>query len=184
MFYPKIYHSFDDQRPPDAEYFSELKRVSKNQIIWGGNYFLDYLNSTPCMIFWDKHRDGICFADGEFAWTNFDRPSRRFSFRWNGMLQGDMKNKEERFHPTQKPKALYDWIFLNFSKPGMKVIDTHLGSGSSRISAYNANLDFWGYEIDKVYFDLQEERFQKVVTQTSLFIEQNEDLLQQYEIEL
>ena len=171
---PKSYHSFDDQKTPDAEYFSELKRVSKNQIIWGGNYFLDYLNATPCMIFWDKARDGIGFADGELAWTSFKSPTRRFLFRWNGMLQGDMKNKEERFHPTQKPKALYDWIFKNYAKEGMKILDTHLGSGSSRLAAWDAGLDFTGYEIDKYYFDKQEERFATYIAQTSLFVPQEE----------
>lgn len=167
---PKIYHSFDDQTPPDAEYFSEIKRVSKNQIIWGGNYFLDYLGSTPCMIFWDKGRDGICFADGEIAWTSFKSPVRRYFFKWNGMLQGDMKNKEQRIHPTQKPVRLYQWLFENYAKPGDKILDTHLGSGSSRIAAWDAGLDFWGYEIDKTYFELQEERFARHAAQQNLFL--------------
>jgi len=144
--------------------------VSKNQIIWGGNYFLDYLGSTPCMIFWDKGRDGLNFADGEFAWTSFKSPARRYLFKWNGMLQEDMKNKENRIHPTQKPVRLYQWLFNNFAKAGDKILDTHLGSGSSRIAAYDLNLDFVGYEIDKEYFDKQEERFAKHTAQQSLFI--------------
>ena len=168
---PKSYHSFDDQKPPDAEYFSELKRVSKHQIIWGGNYFLDHLGPTPCMIFWDKGREGINFADGEFAWTSFKSPARRFFFKWNGMLQGDMKNKENRIHPPQKPVQLYAWILRNYAKPGDKILDTHLGSGSSRIAAYDAGLDFWGYEIDKIYFDMQEERFEAHSSQGNLFLE-------------
>lgn len=85
------------------------------------------------------------------------------------MLQGDMKNKEDRFHPTQKPVALYAWIFSKYAKPGYKILDTHLGSGSSRIAAYDAGLDFWGYEIDKEYFDKQEERFAIHTSQVSMF---------------
>ena len=88
------------------------------------------------------------------------------------MIQGDMKNKEDRFHPTQKPVALYRWIFNHYAKPGFKILDTHLGSGSSRIAAYDAGLDFWGYEIDKVYFDLQEERFARHTAQINLFLEE------------
>jgi site-specific DNA-methyltransferase (adenine-specific) len=168
---PKIYHPFDDTKIPDAEYFSELRRVSKNQIIWGGNYFLDFLTSTECMIFWDKCRDGLNFADGEIAWTSFKQPTRRYTFKWNGMLQGDMKNKEDRFHPTQKPVALYRWIFHHYAKQGDKILDTHLGSGSSRIAAYDAGLDFVGYEIDETYFRLQEERFARHTSQMSLFID-------------
>ena len=91
------------------------------------------------------------------------------------MLQGNMKNKDERFHPTQKPVALYSWIFKNYAKPGYKILDTHLGSGSSRIAAYDANLDFVGYEIDKEYFNKQEERFKKHISQISLFIDRAEE---------
>ena len=167
---PKIYHAFNDQTPPNAEYFSELKRVSKNQIIWGGNYFLDFLGATPCVICWDKGRDGLAFADGEFAWTSFSSPARIFHFKWNGMLQEDMKNKENRVHPTQKPVALYAWIFQKYAKPGDKILDTHLGSGSSRIAAHDAGLDFWGYEIDPVYFKRQEERFERHAAQLNLFL--------------
>ena len=168
---PKIYHSFDDQVPPDAEYFSELKRVSRNQIIWGGNYFLDHLGSTSCMICWDKGRTDLAFADGEFAWTSFRSPARIFRFKWNGMLQQDMKNKEERIHPTQKPVRLYQWVLEHFAKEGDKILDTHLGSGSSRIAAYELGYDFVGYEIDKVFFEEQEERFAKHTAQMSLFID-------------
>lgn len=173
---PKIYHSFNDQKPPDAEYFSELKRVSKNQIIWGGNYFLDHLGATPCMICWDKGREDLNFADGEFAWTSFTSPARIFHFKWNGMLQEDMKNKENRIHPTQKPARLYSWIYARFTKPGYKILDTHLGSGSSRIAAWDAGLDFTGYEIDKTYFDLQEARFEKHTSQQNLFLMDQEEL--------
>ena len=168
---PKSYHSFDDQRPPDAEYFSEIKRVSKNQIIWGGNYFLDYLGSTECMVCWDKGRTDLAFADGEIAWTSFKKPVRIFRFKWNGMLQEDMKNKECRIHPTQKPVRLYQWLLERFAKEGDRILDTHLGSGSSRIAAYELNYDFVGYEIDKVYFEEQERRFLQHTAQMNLFVE-------------
>lgn len=101
-------------------------------------------------------------AMAEYAWTSFNSNAKVFEYAPQG--QGD------RFHPTQKPVALYAWIFKNYAKPGYKILDTHLGSGSSRIAAYDANLDFWGYEIDKVYFDLQEERFQRHAAQENLFL--------------
>lgn len=144
-------------------------RVSKNQIIWGGNFFLDYLGPAPCMIVWDKKRRGLDQADCEIAWTSFKEQNRIFEFRWNGMLQGDMRHKEERIHPTQKPVALYNWIFQRWCRPGDRILDTHLGSGSSRIAAWENNLDFTGYEIDKVFYDMQEERFQDHIRQLSLF---------------
>ena len=151
------------------EYFSELFRVSKNSIVWGGNYFVEEINrNSQCWIVWDKQNTGG-FADFEMAWTSFDSASRIFRFTWNGMLQEDMKNKEVRIHPTQKPVALYKWILSRYAKPGDKILDTHLGSGSSRIAAYDLGFDFVGYEIDKEYFDKQEERFAKHTAQLDLF---------------
>jgi site-specific DNA-methyltransferase (adenine-specific) len=164
-----FYRPFDDSAPPDEEYFRALFRVSKYCVIWGGNFFLEHLGKASCMIVWDKHRRGMDQADCEIAWTNLPGQSRIFEYTWNGMLQGDMKNKEDRFHPTQKPVALYAWIFAKYAKPGYKILDTHLGSGSSRIAAYDAGLDFWGYEIDKEYFDKQEERFAIHTSQVSMF---------------
>ena len=167
----KFYPVFDDSSPPDETYFRELQRVSRNQIIWGGNFFLDHLGRATCMIVWDKKRRGLTQADCELAWTNLPGQSRIFEWKWNGMLQQDMKNKEERIHATQKPVALYKWLYQQFAKPGFKVLDTHLGSGSSRIAAYDAGLDFWGYEISRTYFDLQEERFARHAAQLSLFVD-------------
>ena len=166
----KFYPVFDDSSPPDAEYFRELERVSKRQIIWGGNFFLDYLNAASCMIVWDKGRRGMNQADCEIAWTSLKGQSRVFTFKWNGMLQEDMKDKEQRIHATQKPVALYRWIYQHYAKPGDKILDTHLGSGSSRIAAYDAGLDFVGYEIDETYFRLQEERFAAHAAQMNLFL--------------
>ena len=158
-----------NQEKTGKEYFDELFRVSKNQIIWGGNYFtVEIGKNSQCWIVWDKERTGG-FAEFEIAWTSFNRASRIFRYMWNGMLQGNMKNKETRIHPTQKPVALYKWLLKNFADEGMKILDTHLGSGSSRIAAYDLGFDFVGYEIDKTYFDEQEERFNTHRNQLNLF---------------
>lgn len=154
-----------DTKPPTPEYFTELKRISKNQIIWGGNYFLFSLNETPCFLIWDKDNTGN-FADAELAWTSFDTATRIFKFRWNGMLQKNMKDKEIRIHETQKPISLYQWIYANYLPQGGKVIDTHLGSGSNRIAADKAgNIDFYATEIDADYFNAQEKRWREYKAQ-------------------
>lgn len=161
-----------DREPPPPEYFTQLARVSKNQIIFGANHFISRLAvnaDTPCWIVWDKRNGGSDFADFEMAWTSFPSAARLFSFRWAGMLQENMKSKEIRIHPTQKPVALYAWIFSKFAKPGERILDTHLGSGSSRIAAWDAGLDFVGYEIDPDYFAAQEKRFMDHTAQLSLF---------------
>ena len=151
-----------DKSAPDISYFTELQRVSKNQIIWGANHFISRIPyDSSCWIVWDKVNGKNDFADCELAWTSFHKAVRKFVFQWAGMLQGNMKDKEVRIHPTQKPRALYAWIFENFSRGGQKILDTHLGSGSSRIAAYHAGLDFWGCELDKEYFDKANERFEK-----------------------
>lgn len=161
---------------PAKEYFDQLMRVSKKQIIWGGNYFTDMLPPSRGFICWDKRvNDAMSndFADCEYAWISDGLGvARMFRYCWNGMIQGDMKYKEERFHPTQKPTSLYRWIYQRYAKPCDKILDTHLGSGSSRIAAYDAGLDFVGYEIDKEYFDMQEERYQRHIAQTNLFLEE------------
>jgi len=166
-----FYPTFDDSSPPDEGYFRELLRVSKHCIIWGGNFFLDYLGKATCMIVWDKARRGMTQADCEIAWTNLSGQSRIFNFKWNGMLQENMKHKEDRIHATQKPVALYSWLYERFAKEGDKILDTHLGSGSSRIAAYDAGLDFVGCEIDETYFRLEEERFKRHTAQMNLFLD-------------
>lgn len=160
-----------DKSPPNKECFLELARVSKNQIIFGANHFADKLPhpASSCWIVWDKENGGNDFADCELAYTSFRTAVRIFRFRWQGMIQGDMKHKENKIHPTQKPVSLYAWIFNHYAKPGDKILDTHLGSGSSRIAAYDAGLDFVGCEIDKYYFKAQEERFAEYTAQCSLF---------------
>lgn len=161
-----------NQKKTCPEYFQELFRVSKNQIIWGGNYFVEEIGiNSPGWVVWDKCRpDGMGYSDFEIAWTSFPTAARMFRFCWNGMLQGNMASKEIRIHQTQKPVALYRWIFQHYAKPGDRILDTHLGSGSSRIAAYDAGLDFTGFEIDKDYFQAQEERFAAHIAQTSLFV--------------
>lgn len=151
-----------DNEPPPPEYFKELFRVSKNQVIFGANHFIDRIpHASPCWIVWDKKNGATDFADAELAWTSFSSAVRIAKFRWQGMLQGNMKEKEIRIHPTQKPVALYQWIIQNYTKPGQSILDTHLGSGSSRIAAFKNNRDFIGIEIDADYFSEQERRFKK-----------------------
>ena len=160
-----------DNEPPQKEYFNELIRISKHQIIWGANHFISRIPyDSSCWIVWDKQNTGD-FADCELAWTSFKSAVRKFSFRWNGMLQGDMKNKEIRIHPTQKPVKLYEWIYLNYAKEGMKILDTHLGSGSSAIAAHkvNMNLEFVGIEIDEEYYNNAVKRIKWETSQGSLF---------------
>lgn len=174
-----------DTCAPPKEYFYELFRVSKNQIVFGANHFISKMPiDSHCWIVWDKENGDNGYADCELAWTSFSSAVRIFRFRWQGMLQGNMANKEQRIHPTQKPVALYRWIYQHYAKPGDKILDTHLGSGSSRIAAYDAGLDFVGYEIDKEYFEKQEERYQRHISQISLFVDGGiqEDIFTQEEL--
>ena len=148
-----------DNFAPSDEYFTQLVRVTKNQIIWGGNHF--NLAPTRGIIIWDKPTMRIpTMADGELAWTSFDRPLKIVSVS-NSVV--------ERIHPTQKPVALYRWLLTNYAKPGDTILDTHLGSGSSRIAAYDLGFDFTGYELDKDYFEAQEKRFADHIAQAKLF---------------
>ena len=153
---------------PAGKYFIELARVSRNQIIWGGNYFIDYLAATNCFLVWDKEKTFGAFADCEMAWTSFPDVARLYRFAWNGMIQGDMKNKEKRIHPTQKPVKLYDWLLTNYAKPTDRILDTHLGSGSSAIAAHYFGCDFIGIEIDLDYYDLAVKRFDAETAQLDL----------------
>ena len=150
-----------DTKIPDSVYFDELKRVSKNQIIWGGNYF--NLPSCKNYIIWDKKiPKGLSFADCEMAWTSFINAPK--IFRYSAYLDKQIKQ-----HPTQKPVALYKWILDKYAKQGDKILDTHLGSGSSRIAAHDYKFDFTGFELDKEYFDAQEKRFNNHKQQLKLF---------------
>lgn len=148
---------------PDDEYYFELERVSKNQIVWGGNF----LGLCGGVIVWQKN--GTAFGEAEVAICSTHKSVRVFEYTWNGMLQQNMKDKEIRIHPTQKPVALYEWILKNYAKEGDVILDTHLGSGSSRIACHKAGLDFVGCEIDKDYFDKQEARFKNFIAQMTLW---------------
>lgn len=159
------YSRYDDQSP-EQPYFNELFRISKNQIIWGANHFISKIPiDSSCWIIWDKVNGESDFADCELAWTSFQTAVRVFRFRWAGMLQGNMKNKQDRIHPNEKPFQLYYWLLQNYAKPGDKILDTHLGSGSSRIAAYKLGFDFYATELDKDYFEAQEKRFREAIKQ-------------------
>ena len=148
---------------PTEEYFNELARVSKNQVIWGGNYFA--LPPTRCFLIWEKLSisESFSMAMCEYAWTSFNENAKLFKCAPQGAKD------DPRFHPCCKPVALYTWILNKFAKEGDKILDTHLGSGSSRIAAYLKGLDFVGFEIDPDYFRLQEERFEKYTQQQTMF---------------
>ncbi len=153
-----------DSAVPDAEYFSELLRVSKNQIIWGGNYFLNHLYSTQCMLIWDKGVREFSLADAEIAWTSFQKSVRITTIhRCQLQLEGD------KFHPTQKPIKLYKWILKNYAKTGDRILDTHMGSQSSRIACWDLGFDFTGYELDEDYYKAGCERFADHIAQPKLF---------------
>ena len=152
-----------DVNIPDKKYFNELLRISKNQIIWGGNYFIEYLHNTPCFIIWDKVNGESNFADCELAWTSFATAVRKIVFKWNGMLQQDMKEKEKRIHITQKPVGLYKWILQKYAEPGDKIFDSHGGSFSSACACLDMGFDFDGCEIDREYFDNAVERLKNNV---------------------
>ena len=158
-----------DSKKPIDEYWEQLFRVSKNQIVWGGNYFVENLTNSSCWVVWDKDNGDSIHADCELAWTSFKTGVRKVKWLWHGMRQQNMNNKEKRIHPTQKPVALYDWLLLNYAKKGDLILDTHVGSGSSRIACYKSGFDFTGFELDKDYYEAQEKRFKDFVSQLRMF---------------
>ncbi len=151
-----------DISKPSIEYFNELKRVSINQIIWGGNYFTEYLKPTKAWVFWYKKEtnpNNKNFSDGELAWTSFKDITRMVSIDWIGF--GYINSGEKKIHTSQKPVQLYKWLLRNYATPDMKIIDTHLGSGSSAIAAYDFGIkEFVGCEIDKEYYEAALKRFE------------------------
>ena len=156
------YKVFENVAPTD-EYWHELIRVSKNQIVWGANFF----GLKGGYICWNKF--GTAFGQAELAYCSKINSVKVFEYTWNGMLQENMKDKEIRIHPTQKPVALYKWLLSEFAKEGDKILDTHLGSGSSRIASYRNGFDFVGFELDKDYYEAQEKRFKTELMQPRLF---------------
>ena len=152
-----------DNETPNKKYFEELKRVSKNQIIWGGNYFLDNLNNTRCFLIWDK-QIGECtsFASSELAWTSFDKSTKTF-------YEHPAKYGKDKIHPTQKPIKLYEWTLMNYAEKGDKILDTHLGSGSIAIACHNLGFDLTACELDKDYYDAAIKRLKQHQQQLTMF---------------
>ena len=158
-----------DNNIPDLDYFIELFRVSKNQIIWGVNYY-PYPFLIGGRIYWNKMVSMPTYSDGELAYCSLIKSIRCFDFQWHGMLQGEMHNKEKRIHPTQKPVRLYEWIYINYAEPGQKILDTHLGSGSNAIAAHYEKMGrFVGIELDEDYYKAACKRIKTVTKQTTLF---------------
>jgi site-specific DNA-methyltransferase (adenine-specific) len=166
---------------PDAKYFKELFRVSKNQIIWGANNFIEYLYSTNCFVFWDKVQVMDNYSDGELAWTSFKKPCKQFRYVWSGNRYGfpdkiqGVGKPSNRVHPTEKPTQLYTFLLQNYSKEGDKILDTHIGSGSIAIAVDNANkidkmnLTLVGCELDKDYYNATMKRIKEQTSWQSLF---------------
>lgn len=173
----KYYAEIKTWSVPESDYFEELKRVSKNQIIWGANHFADRFNSaSPSWIVWDKDNGASSFADAELAYCSMNKAVRLFKYVWNGMHQGsyggNVKLNDPRIHPTQKPVALYEWLLDNYAQSGQKILDTHLGSGSSAIAANNRGFEFVGTEIDEGHFFSACKRVESASKQFQLFAPQ------------
>lgn len=173
----RIYEQIENWNVPRKEYFEELIRVSKNQIIWGCNYFTYPFGSGR--IIWDKCNEKSSFSDCEIAYCSMINSVRIFRYMWNGMFQGksmlegtiqqgNKKLNEKRIHPTQKPVALYEWLLDKYSKPNDIILDTHVGSASSLIACYNTNHNFVGFELDKYYYDLSKQRLDAEISQMRL----------------
>jgi site-specific DNA-methyltransferase (adenine-specific) len=160
----KLKHYANHNQTPDGTYFKELFRVSRNQIIWGMNYYPQFLHHSGAII-WHKKNDNP-LSDCEIAFQSFDKLVKYVWCEWQGFLKGGEYGI--RIHPNQKPLKIYRWLLKNYAKEGDKILDTHLGSGSSRIAAYDMGFDFTGFEIDKDYFDAAEKRFQLFKSQTKL----------------
>jgi site-specific DNA-methyltransferase (adenine-specific) len=152
----------EDKNIPSEDYFLRLDRVSKNQIIWGGNYMTEFLYPSPCWILWDKgFSEDVTFAQYEMAWSSFKSSAKKYDF--------NAAANKDRIHPTQKPVKLYEWLLRNYAKPGQRILDTHLGSGSSAIAAHYFGCDFVGCEIDTDYFNAAKERFDRETRQVAMF---------------
>ena len=152
---------------PNDIYFNELLRITKNQIIWGCNYY--DINLGPGRIIWDKKNDTSSFSKCEIAYCSMHKGVQIFRYLWNGMIQEDMRNKEPRIHPTQKPIALYKWILAKYAKEGDLILDTHVGSASSLIACYTMGFDAVGFEIDERYFKASKTRLNMTIAQGHLF---------------
>lgn len=171
-----------DEKRPDSNYFYELQRVSKNQIIWGGNYYADLLPPKKGWIFWDKkitNANNSNFSDGELAWSSFDCILRRFVYDWIGFGYLNNPQKEKKIHPTQKPVALYIWLLKNYAKHGDLILDTHVGSASSLIACEQIGFDYVGFELDTDYYKAAVKRIEESRLQTDLFKPEPEEKIEQ-----
>tara|TARA_R110002110_G_scaffold153552_1_gene346996 strand:- start:1798 stop:2442 length:645 start_codon:yes stop_codon:yes gene_type:complete len=157
-----------DNEIPNKDYFKELFRVSKNHIIWGGNYFTEFLPPKMCWLLWDKGQRNFSFADGELAWTSFNKAIRIFTMP-RGTALFDAKNNGGKIHPTQKPVKLYEWLLINYAKKGDKILDTHLGSGSIAIACHNLGFDLTACELDEEYYNAALKRIDQHKAQQRLF---------------
>ena len=158
------YHKFEgqDKSIPSEDYFTELFRVSKSQIIWGGNYMTNYLFPSPCWLLWDKgFSENVSFAQYEMAWTSFKSSAKKYNY--------NSAANRNRIHPTQKPVALYKWLLTNYAKEGDKILDTHGGSGSICIACHDLKYDLVWTELDKEYYEAAKERFENHIAQLQLF---------------
>lgn len=164
-----VRHGEWDSCAPSADYFSELFRVSKNQIIWGANHFISKIPiDSSCWIFWDKGTGDNDYADGELAWTSFNSVVKKYSRSWVG-ANAKERNERDRIHICQKPISLYEWILQNYAKRGDKILDTHVGSASSLIACHRMGFEYWGFELDADYFRAASERLEKEKAQGRLF---------------
>ncbi|HAY3898152.1 TPA: site-specific DNA-methyltransferase [Escherichia coli] len=174
----KIYSVIEEWEVPNEEYFQELMRVSKNQIVWGCNYYDYYLG--PGRIIWDKVNGKSSFSDCEIAYCSIHKKTKMFRYMWNGMMQGksineghlmqgDKSKNEVRIHPTQKPVNLYKWLLLEYAKKGDKILDTHVGSASSLIACHDMGFNFLGFEKNKEIFKLASKRLDSAMNQLSIF---------------
>jgi len=155
-----------DNNRPQQIYFNELFRVSKNQIIWGGNYFVEFLPAKMGWIFWDKKTGDSDYSDGELAYTSYDRALKKFEWLWHGFRQNNLEN---RIHPTQKPVALYKWLLDKYANKGDKILDTHLGSGSIAIACHDYSFDLTACELDTEYYEAALKRYNNHIQQIKLF---------------
>jgi site-specific DNA-methyltransferase (adenine-specific) len=165
----KLYKKSEwDNDIPNGEYFKELQRVSKNQIVWGGNYMTEFLPPSMGWVIWDKGQRGFSLADGEMAWTSFNKAMRIFEFSRAGCIKSN-NTMIEKFHPTAKPFELYKWLLDKYAKPNDKILDTHLGSGSIAIACHDYGFDLTACELDKEYYDKAIKRISNHVSQQKLF---------------
>ena len=155
-----------DSKTPRKEYFNELRRVSKNQIIWGANYMTENLPPSMGWVYWDKGTGSNDFSDGELAYTSFDRALRAYKVSWVG---ANANNGTPRIHPTEKPVKLYEWLLMNYAKEGDKILDTHLGSGSIAIACHNLKFDLTACELDKDYYEAALKRLKIHQQQLTIF---------------